>query len=133
MTRKSSILLSDLWRTLVLAVIFDVLLINSLLTEAVHNLLHVVSTWYMFRHFGNFARAFYTLFRVILGSWPDDVLVPFDEDGTPQIMTLVFFYSYVLIEVIVLLQVVVAGVVKLHSLYMHLPFQSTFACPKWWE
>ena len=56
-------------------------------------------------HFGNFGRAFYTLFKVILGHWPDDILKPFDEEGNPQVATLVFFYTYILIEVIVLLQV----------------------------
>lgn len=44
----------------------------------------------------------------IVQRWPDDVLLPFDESGEGNVITLLFFYSYLLIEIIVLLQVVVA-------------------------
>jgi voltage-gated sodium channel len=55
-------------------------------------------------HFGNFSRSFYTLFTVILGRWPDDLLPSFREDGSAILQNCLFFYSYMLVEVIVILQ-----------------------------
>lgn len=55
-------------------------------------------------HFGSFSRSFYTLFTVILGRWPDDLLPSFREDGTAIMQNVLFFYSYMLVEVIVILQ-----------------------------
>ena len=62
------------------------------------------------KEFGSFTSGFYTLFRVGLGSWPDEVpaLSPFHEDGSINLQAIVFIYSYYLIVVIVLINLVVA-------------------------
>ena len=74
-------------------------------------------------HFGNFVKAFYTLFSVALGRWPDDKLIPFDkEDGSTNWNTVIFFYVYVIVQIIVVLQVHVVTQAHLHTCthaYMH--------------
>ena len=59
--------------------------------------------------FATFARSFYTLFGVIAyGRWPDDKLNAFGGDQNDTMVRVAFIYSFVIVMVIVMLQVVVA-------------------------
>ena len=59
--------------------------------------------------FATFARSIYTLFGVIAsGRWPDDKLSAFDKQGRMVNERVWFIYTFVIIMVIVMLQVVIA-------------------------
>ena len=60
--------------------------------------------------FGTFTEGFYTLFQVMLGRWPDDVpaLRPFHDNGNLNFPAIMYIYSYYLLVVIVLINLVIA-------------------------
>ena len=66
-------------------------------------------------NFGNFVRGLSTMFRLTAGETWIDGVDAYDENGKPYYGTALFIYSYIVINVWILLQVSVAVLLVIHE------------------
>ena len=70
-------------------------------------------------NFGNFVRGLSTMFRLTAGETWIDGVDAYDENGKPYYGTALFIYSYIVINVWILLQVSVAVLLVIHEALTH--------------